>query len=67
MLNKEKLDQIRRQQEQVAAWLDEQCPYAMVDQKHLEEATPERTYWHYGYHAALRDVLRLLEEADQEN
>ncbi len=28
-------------------------------QRHLDEGTVERAYWHYGYMVALRDVLRL--------
>lgn len=30
--------------------------------KHLDQGTPERAYWHYGYMVALRDVLKLLEK-----
>jgi len=39
-------------------WLKETCPYVFADQKHLDASTPERAYWHYGYQAALGDVLR---------
>ena len=43
------------------SWLEEEAPYASADQRHLEEHTPERAYWHYGYLMALRDVLRVVE------
>jgi hypothetical protein len=39
----------------------DEAPYVTADQRHLDENTPERAYWHYGYQAALSDVLRLME------
>ena len=44
---------------QVRAWLGDEAPYAIADQKHLDEYTPERAYWHYGYLCALQDILDL--------
>lgn len=41
----------------IKEWLDETAPYVFADQRHLDENTPERAYWHYGYRAALLDVL----------
>ncbi len=38
--------------------------YCETEQKHLDEGTAERAYWHYGYLCALRDVLRLRNRAD---
>jgi hypothetical protein len=35
---------------------------ASCDQLHLEEGTSERTYWHYGYASALKDVLGILQD-----
>jgi hypothetical protein len=40
-------------------WLCEVAPYAAADQRHLDEGTPERAYWHSGYLAALADVLKM--------
>jgi hypothetical protein len=34
---------------------------AQREQRHLEEGTSERTYWHYGYASALKDVLDILQ------
>jgi hypothetical protein len=45
----------------IEGWLTDNAPYVIADQKHLDESTPERAYWHYGYMVALRDVLRLLQ------
>jgi len=28
--------------------------------RHLDDGSPERMYWHYGYAVALRDALRLI-------
>lgn len=56
---------LRARIEDVHRWLGEEAPYAAVDQRHLEEHTPERAYWHYGYMTALRDVLSLLDRPSQ--
>jgi hypothetical protein len=54
-------DSIRRE-------LAEITPYTIADHKHLNADTPERAYWHYGYCAALKDVLGLLSgELDQKS
>lgn len=37
---------------------------ASRDQKHLNEGTPERAYWHHGYAMALKDTLRMLRASD---
>lgn len=41
-------------------WLEENAPSCKAEQKHLDEGSQERAYWHYGHLTALRDVLRLL-------
>jgi len=45
-------------------WLLKNAPESLVEQKHLDEGTRERVYWHYGYMVALRDVLRFLTDAE---
>jgi hypothetical protein len=35
--------------------------HLLNEQRHCEEGTPERAYWHHGYLMALRDVLRILD------
>jgi hypothetical protein len=37
-------------------WLRENAPECVEEQRHLNQGTPERVYWHYGYLVALRDV-----------
>jgi hypothetical protein len=44
-------------------WLQDNAPFCFVDQKHLDENTPARAYWHYGYMVALTDVLNQMEKA----
>ncbi len=41
-------------------WLQENGANCFSEQRHLNEGTPERVYWHYGYMIALQDVLRFL-------
>jgi hypothetical protein len=58
---------LRDRVEELSRWLSEHAPDCQRDQRHLNEGTPERAYWHHGYLAALADVLRLLHEADDLN
>lgn len=44
----------------LSEWLKRNHPEVVADQKHLDEGSVERAYWHYGYMVALRDVMRLL-------
>jgi hypothetical protein len=48
-------------------WVDDEAPYTAADQKHLDQGTPERAYWHHGYQAALTDVIELLSRAEQKS
>lgn len=41
-------------------WLAEYAPYVQEEQAHLDNPSVARSYWHYGYAVALRDVLDLL-------
>lgn len=34
---------------------------ATSEQRHLDQGSDERTYWHHGYASALRDVLRIIQ------
>ena len=52
--------QVERRIADLTAWLKENAPACGVEQKHLEEGSQERVYWHYGYMVALRDTLQLL-------
>jgi hypothetical protein len=52
---------IRARLQGIREWMAEEAPYVATDQRHLDEHTPERAYWHYGYQAALSDVLALIE------
>ena len=52
---------IRRRLRNIREWIDAEAPYLPGDQRHLDANTPERAYWHYGYQAALADVLNLVD------
>jgi hypothetical protein len=41
-------------------WLKLHYPETFSEQKHLDEGTPERGYWHHGYMMALTDILGFL-------
>lgn len=56
------IETIRERMTNQCAWLADTAPQVTVEQKHLDEGSVERTYWHYGYMVALRDVLKLLDK-----
>jgi hypothetical protein len=41
-------------------WLSENYPECDGQQAHLDEGTPERAYWHFGYLTALCDLRDFL-------
>lgn len=51
---------LRKRRDELIAWLKREDPACFSQQKHLEEGTGERVYWHYGYLTALQDTLQLL-------
>ncbi len=59
--DRETTDKLRSRADEIQRWLEDEAPYTVADQRHLDEHTPERAYWHHGYLMALRDVLRLIE------
>ena len=59
-MNQSASDKLNERAAGIELWLTENAPYVVADQKHLDEHSPERAYWHYGYLVALRDTLKLL-------
>jgi hypothetical protein len=51
---------LRERVAQLTDWLQKEGAEYLTEQKHLDPETPERTYWHLGYLAAVNDVLRQL-------
>ena len=51
----------------IEAWLRENSPEVVQEQRHLDADTLERAYWHYGYLVALRDVRKLLGKGERFN
>ena len=58
---------IEARKKDLADWLAQNAPQCAAEQKHLEEGSQERAYWHYGYLVALRDVMRLMVGEDRPN
>jgi hypothetical protein len=56
---------LQRRRDGIRQWLDDEAPYTDSDQRHLDQNTPERAYWHHGYQAALDDVIALLMPLEQ--
>jgi len=54
------IGRIRGQADYIEAWLRHEAPWVADEQRHLDDGTPERAYWHYSYLVALCDVLRAL-------
>lgn len=60
MLEQRQISLIEKRRDAIRSWLDDEAPYVTCDQRHLDPHTPEQAYWHYGYQAALADILRLV-------
>jgi hypothetical protein len=54
---------LEKRADDLSAWLRENAPESLTEQRHLDEGTQERAYWHYGYMVALRDVLKFLTDS----
>ena len=54
------LSKIERRIAGLSDWLEKNAPNCRIEQKHLEEGSRERIYWHYGYMVALKDMMRFL-------
>lgn len=65
-IDQETLSAIQTRMQGIRDWIADEAPYAAADQRHLHEHTIERAYWHYGYQAALGDVLALIERRANE-
>jgi hypothetical protein len=58
--NKDIADTIIGRELEIGEWLKTNAPTAGDEQKHLDEGSEARAYWHYGYMVALRDIRKLL-------
>ena len=48
-------------------FIKEKYPHIVKEQKHLDEGSEARGYWHYGYLMALTDILGQLFQDAPEN
>lgn len=51
------ITKIKAQADELKAWLAENAPEIDEEQKHLDEGSEARAYWHYGRLVALQDIL----------
>lgn len=52
-------EKLRKRIKDLTEWLQQTNPGCFSEQRHLDSGTTERSYWHYGYLCAVRDI-RLL-------
>ena len=50
-------DRIATRERDLTCWIRDNAPQVAGEQKHLDEGSEARAYWHYGYLMALRDIL----------
>lgn len=51
---------LMERRDSIREWLGQQGELATLEQRHLDSGSTEQAYWHHGYHAALDDMLKLL-------
>ncbi len=54
------ISQIEERINGIREWLKKEAPECFIEQKHAEEGTQERIYWHHGYMMGLRDALQFF-------
>ena len=54
---------LESRRDEITRWLEENGPECGEEQRHLDEGSEERTYWHFGYLMAIKDVLALFGNA----
>ena len=54
------MDNLEDRLKDIEGWLDDNAPFVIADQKHLDANSEAQAYWHYGYLVALRDIRKLL-------
>ena len=53
---------VRTRADNIRAFLQQTVPNISSEQRHLDEGSAERSYWHYGYLSALEDIIKLAAE-----
>ena len=61
--NMEFVAALESRRDDLITWLENHGPECEIEQSHLDEGTEERTYWHFGYLVAIKDMLALLGNA----
>jgi hypothetical protein len=65
--NKETITQLRVRIRELTQWLQQECPHCFTEQKHLEQDSSERCYWHMGYMSALTDAVQLMQRSNPDS
>jgi hypothetical protein len=56
--------EVGKRKVELKCWILANAPKCSTEQKHLDEGTAERAYWHYGYLSALQDILNLISSSE---
>lgn len=59
--------QVRNRIINIREWLRKEAPECFIEQRHCEEGTQERIYWHHGYMMGLSDALRFIIDSPPPN
>lgn len=54
---------LKKRQNEIEKFLMKDHIEVFAEQKHLDRGSVERAYWHYGYLAAMRDIINRMEGA----
>lgn len=57
-----KLKMLIKQRDAIRAWVEQQG--AIHEQRQLDADSAERVYWHFGYQAALTDLIDAVADVD---
>lgn len=55
------VEQIKKRQLDLLDWIKRNAPHVLIEQKHLNLDTDERSYFNYGYMIAMQDIMKSQE------
>lgn len=61
MDNEKLMERLRQRRDAQHAWLHERHPEVFREQRHCDDGSAERAYWHFGSMAALSDIIDAME------
>lgn len=60
-----KYESLVKRRDDLREWLKEHGQNCHESQKHLDEGSAERVYWHYGYMMAMTDAINLIDSDEK--